>query len=114
MNRSAREPGFPMIESFFIIVILGILADVTVFAVRAIAGKGNTRSSRADQKTIVTAVESCFAQYSGAEIPYTGLGAVQTGVVDRRQSGRNAGRQRIPASCLGQVPTHSLCSYECC
>ena len=82
-RRAQRDAdrGFTLIELLIVIVILGILAAVTVFAVRGITGKGNTSACRSDQKTIETAVESYFAQYGGTEIPYTGQGTIPTGVV---------------------------------
>ena len=78
---SGGNKGFSLIELLIVIVILGILAAVTVFAVRGITDKGTTSACRTDQKTIETAVESYFARYGGTEIPYTGQGTVPTGVV---------------------------------
>ena len=75
------DQGFTLVELLIVIVILGILATITVFAVRGITDKGTTSACRSDQKTIETAVESYFAQYGGTEIPYTGQGTIPTGVV---------------------------------
>ena len=47
-------------------MILGILAAVTVFAVRGITDKGQTNACQADSKAIAVAVESYFAQYGTA------------------------------------------------
>ena len=66
--------GFTLIELLIVIVILGILAAVTVFAVRGITDKGTTSACASDKATIATAVESYFAQYGGTEIPYTTAG----------------------------------------
>ena len=64
--------GFTLIELLIVIVILGILAAVTVFAVRGITDKGTTNACASDKATIATAAESYFAQYGGTYIPYTG------------------------------------------
>ena len=64
-----RDKGFTLVELLIVIVILGILATVTVFAVRGITDKGTTSACQADQKTLETAVEAWYA------LPATGVGA---------------------------------------
>jgi general secretion pathway protein G len=64
-----KDKGFTLVELLIVIVILGILATVTVFAVRGITDKGQDSACAADQKTLETAVESYFAQNAGATIP---------------------------------------------
>ena len=59
---SKRDKGFTLVELLIVIVILGILATVTVFAVRGITDKGQKSACAADQKTLEVAVESYFAQ----------------------------------------------------
>jgi type II secretory pathway pseudopilin PulG len=51
-----------------IIVILGILATVTVFAVRGLSDRGEESSCADDARVLRTAAESYFAQFSGDEI----------------------------------------------
>jgi general secretion pathway protein G len=58
------DKGFTLVELLIVIVILGILATVTVFAVRGITDKGKTSSCAADKSTIQTAIESYFANNS--------------------------------------------------
>lgn len=67
-----RDRGFTLVELLIVIVILGILATVTVFAVRGITDKGTTSACNADKKTLEVATESYFAQYGGSAIPVTG------------------------------------------
>ena len=67
-----KNKGFTLIELLIVIVILGILAAVTVFAVRGITDKGTTNACASDKATVATAVEAYFAQYGGTYIPYTG------------------------------------------
>ena len=69
------DKGFTLVELLIVIVILGILATVSVFAVRGIVDKGRISACAADHKTIEVAVESYIAQYGGTTIPVTGAPA---------------------------------------
>ena len=60
-----RDRGFTLVELLIVIVILGILATVTVFAVRGITDKGQTNACATDKVTIQTAVETFWATYPG-------------------------------------------------
>ena len=64
-----KDTGFTLVELLIVIVILGILATVTVFAVRGITDQGQTSACAADQKTLETASEAYFAQEGGTAIP---------------------------------------------
>jgi general secretion pathway protein G len=57
-----QDKGFTLVELLIVIVILGILATVTVFAVRGITDQGKTATCKADKKTLETAVEAYIAQ----------------------------------------------------
>ena len=57
-----QDKGFTLVELLIVIVILGILATVTVFAVRGITDQGQTSACAADQKTLQVAVEAYYAQ----------------------------------------------------
>ena len=61
-----KDKGFTLVELLIVIVILGILATVTVFAVRGITDKGQTSACKADKKSIEVAAEAWFAQNGGA------------------------------------------------
>ncbi len=60
------ERGFTLVELLIVIVILGILATVTVFAVRGIADKGQESACAADQKVLEVAVETYYANGGAA------------------------------------------------
>ena len=78
MQAEKKDQGFTLVELLIVIVILGILATVTVFAVRGITDQGKTSACEADQKTLETAAETYFAQWGGTAIP-TGAAARPTG-----------------------------------
>lgn len=63
-----QDKGFTLVELLIVIVILGILATVTVFAVRGITNQGKASACNSDQKTLQTAVEAYFAQNGGSTI----------------------------------------------
>lgn len=60
------DKGFTLIELVIVIVILGILAAVVVFAVSGINDRGQTAACKADVKAIDTAAESYYAQKGAA------------------------------------------------
>ena len=68
-----QDKGFTLVELLIVIVILGILATVTVFAVRGITDQGKASTCKTDSKTLQTAYEAYVAQYGGTSIPVTGL-----------------------------------------
>ena len=57
-----KDKGFTLIELLIVIVILGILATVTVFAVSGITDRGQTSACAADKKTVEVAVEAYNAE----------------------------------------------------
>lgn len=59
---SKKDKGFTLVELLIVIVILGILATVTVFAVRGITDQGKTSTCAADKKTYEVASEAYWAQ----------------------------------------------------
>jgi general secretion pathway protein G len=58
------EGGFTLIELLIVIVILGILAAVVVFAVGGISDRGQDSACKAERKTLETAVEAYYAKNS--------------------------------------------------
>ena len=57
-----QDKGFTLVELLIVIVILGILATVTVFAVRGITDKGEENACAVEKRTIETAAEAYYAQ----------------------------------------------------
>lgn len=71
------EGGFTLIELLIVIVILGILAAIVVFAVQNLTGSSVQASCRSDFKTVESALETYKAQL-GAYPTGATSGAVQT------------------------------------
>ena len=72
-NRTKGDEGFTLIELLIVIVILGVLAGIVVFAVGGINDTSKVSACKADVKTVETAVEAYYANASphayAADIP---------------------------------------------
>jgi prepilin-type N-terminal cleavage/methylation domain-containing protein len=55
---TSRDKGFTLVELLIVIVILGVLATVTVFAVNGITSKAKASSCQADTSSLNTAIEA--------------------------------------------------------
>jgi general secretion pathway protein G len=60
-----RDKGFTLIELLIVIVILGVLAGIVVFAVGGITDRGQTSACASDQKSLQVAVEAYVASPTG-------------------------------------------------
>jgi len=93
------ERGFTLVELLIVIVILGILATVTVFAVRGIADKGQQSACAADQKVLEVAVETYYAN-GGAPGTATEAGLVADGLLRGQSSTFNVDIDGIGVSAV--------------
>ena len=71
LRKERTEGGFTLIELLIVIVILGILAAIVVFAVSGITDRGNASACKADANTVQVASEAYRAQNGSyaADIP---------------------------------------------
>jgi general secretion pathway protein G len=60
-----NQSGFTLIELLIVIVILGVLAGIVVFAVAAFTSDGKTTACKADKKSVEVAAEA-FRAKTGA------------------------------------------------
>jgi len=56
--KEKREEGFTLIELLIVIIILGILATVVIFAVGGIQDRGKTNACKTERKNVETALEA--------------------------------------------------------
>ena len=70
-----NESGFTLIELLIVIVILGVLAGIVVFAVQAFNNDGKVAACRADKKNVEIAAEAYYAKSNPSTYP---VGATST------------------------------------
>ena len=58
-----NQSGFTLIELLIVIVILGVLSGIVVFAVGAITDTGKTAACKSDVKAVEVASEAYYAQH---------------------------------------------------
>lgn len=79
-----KDEGFTLIELLIVIVILGILAAIVVFAVNGISDRGTVAACKADKESVTVASEAFFAKNSSyataiADAPLTSASLVGGG-----------------------------------
>jgi len=62
-KKRSGQAGFTLVELLVVIVILGVLAGIVVFAVGGINDKGKTSSCKADKSSLETAEEAYYGSH---------------------------------------------------
>ena len=62
LDVGSRDDGFTLIELLIVIIILGVLAGIVVFAVGGITDRGKASACSTEKKTLQTAEEAYYAQ----------------------------------------------------
>lgn len=70
----SADDGFTLIELLIVIVILGVLASVVVFAVSGVTTRGESSVCVTDERTLATAVEAYFGSKETTTLAATGAG----------------------------------------
>jgi prepilin-type N-terminal cleavage/methylation domain-containing protein len=109
--RKRTESGFTLIELLIVIVILGVLSGIVVFAVSGIQDRGNAAACKTDKKTVLVAVEAYYAK-NGAYPAAGDAGWLQLTVgVDQLLRDKPAGTgYTITLGVGGQVTATGACT----
>jgi general secretion pathway protein G len=109
--REARrnESGFTLIELLIVIVILGVLAGIVVFAVTNFQGDGKAAACKSDYKNVEIAQEAYFAKTATAGGVHSYADSVQALVDGNYLKDLPDPAEGIATSATGAV-THS-CSF---
>ena len=70
-KKRSGQKGFTLVELLVVIVILGVLAGIVVFAIGGITDKGKSTSCKADKSALETAEEAYYALPAVAGDPTT-------------------------------------------
>ncbi|BAN00509.1 hypothetical protein YM304_01950 [Ilumatobacter coccineus YM16-304] len=73
VKRAPFDRGFSLVEMLIVIVVLGILATVAVFAVRGTTSNAESQACQSELKSLNTMVEAHFVRTGERTIAPTGV-----------------------------------------
>jgi prepilin-type N-terminal cleavage/methylation domain-containing protein len=79
-SKESADEGFSLLEVLVIIVVLGILAGIVVFAVQDLPNRTATAACQSDFKTLESAQETYKAQTGTYAISFTSLEGTTMGM----------------------------------
>ena len=82
--RSTTARGFTLVEILIVVVILGVLGAVTVFAIRGTVARTNENACATERRVLSTAAETYLTQEQVDVLPASGVGddRYERGLVD--------------------------------
>jgi type II secretion system protein G len=109
--RQARknQAGFTLIELLIVIVILGVLSAVVVFAVSGITDRGTAAACKTDVSTVEVAVEAFYAK-TGAYPAANDWAALTTAPNKFLKNPPSATKYAVSFDAAGAVTTVPACS----
>lgn len=72
MDADTHDDGYTLIELLIVIIILGVLATVVVFAVSGLRDRADTSACAAESSSLVKATSAYFVLNDTASIPDAG------------------------------------------
>ena len=90
-HKNIIEQGFTLVELLIVIVILGILAGIVVFAVGNLTESASTNACGTEADTVQTAIQAYRAQNKG--------------VAPEAKESVDGGYQQAPANAMGMATT---------
>ncbi len=69
---SRHDRGFSLVEVLVVIVVLGVLSTVTIFAVRGVTDRGEKSACDTDNRTLVQAADIYLAETASNSVPPLG------------------------------------------
>ena len=107
-----NESGFTLIELLIVIVILGVLAGIVVFAVSGINDTSKASACKSDYKNVEIAAESAYAQSNPHAYPATIAALVSGGFLREAPSTTNGYTITYDGAPTGAVHATGACTIN--